>query len=66
VLAGENIDRDPYQRTAGSHVTGDAPRLRRRVDMTSDVKTWSEKFYVMTFSLFCGASEETEPVKDDG
>jgi hypothetical protein len=41
-------------------------RLRRSVDMTSDVKDWEPLFYVCILIFpFC-LSEEAEPVRHDG
>jgi hypothetical protein len=42
------------------------PRLKRSVDMTSDVKGWEQLFYVCILIFpFC-LSEEAEPVRHDG
>ena len=41
-------------------------RLKLGVDMTSDVKSGEQLFYVCLMLFLLGLSEEPEPVRDDG
>jgi hypothetical protein len=41
-------------------------QLRPSVDMTSDVKSGEQLFYVCLMLFLLGLSEEPEPVRDDG
>ena len=44
-----------------------SPHLMRGVDMTSDVKSWEQLFYVcLMFFPWSRLSEEPEPVRHDG
>ena len=46
--------------------SGFPPRLKPSVDMTSDVKSREQLFYVCLMFFLLGLSEEPEPVRDDG
>ena len=41
-------------------------QLKAGVDMTSDVKSREQLFYVCLMFFLLGLSEEPEPVRDDG